>query len=653
MRKTPLAIGLLLAIGAAQAADSETFELGVVEVNSEAVDHPQTTAVDVLDRRQMEKHERHDVAHALDMLPGVTLDQKGNRGEYTALVRGFDSRQVPVFIDGIPVYVPYDGNVDLGRFMTGNLAEIRVTKGLSSVIYGPNALGGTIDLVSRRPLSAFEASGAVGTRFDREGDRAVNHGRINLGSNQGSWYAQAGVSYRDRDHFRVADDFDAVDGERENSDLEDRSASLKLAYTPNATDEYALAYYNQQAEKGQPPYVGEDPKFKVRQWRWPEWDKEGIYFISHTALGETGYVESRLYHDKFDNTLIGYKDDTYTDYRWRSVYDDHTTGASLEGGWQAGRHAIRLAGHYKRDYHEEIDPDAPADPHPEYEDETVSVAAEDTVTFTERLKVTFGASVDRQDTVTAKDFDNATFGELETGADEAANLQAQLHYALDPNHDLFAEAGQRTRFATIKERYSRSFGRKKPNPDLEAETANHFELGLDGMDPGRHHYRVAVFYSALEDAIERGATDDPNYEFQLQNVGEADHYGIEFSGGMNLGARTRLAGNYSYVRKDLEGDLVATDMPEHQAFAEIEHDLGDRWTLMGTAEYASERYAFSYTDDEHVADGYTLLGLQARYQRSQWDLTAGIDNLADADYALEEGFPEPGRTFYVTAGFRL
>ena len=57
-------------------------------------------------------------------------------------VRGFDSRQVPLFIDGIPVYVPYDGYVDFNRFSTADLAAIQVAKGFSSMAYGPNTLGG-------------------------------------------------------------------------------------------------------------------------------------------------------------------------------------------------------------------------------------------------------------------------------------------------------------------------------------------------------------------------------------------------------------------------------------------------------------------------------------------------------------------------------
>lgn len=62
------------------------------------------------------------------LLPGIHIANIGARNESVVWVRGFDLRQVPVFVDGIPVYVPFDGYVDMGRFTTFDLAEIQVAK---------------------------------------------------------------------------------------------------------------------------------------------------------------------------------------------------------------------------------------------------------------------------------------------------------------------------------------------------------------------------------------------------------------------------------------------------------------------------------------------------------------------------------------------
>jgi iron complex outermembrane receptor protein len=67
------------------------------------------------------------VATAIDYLPGVVIDHiSSGRNEAGIRVRGFTSRgQVPLYLDGIPVSVPYDGTVDFNRFLTSDIAEIR------------------------------------------------------------------------------------------------------------------------------------------------------------------------------------------------------------------------------------------------------------------------------------------------------------------------------------------------------------------------------------------------------------------------------------------------------------------------------------------------------------------------------------------------
>ena len=72
-------------------------------------------------------------------------------------------------------------------------------------------------------------------------------------------------------------------GRAENSKQRDKKLSLKVAYTPNEHDEYALAFSTQKGTKESPFYSGAD-SFE-RYWRWPMWDKDSIYFLSHTEFG--------------------------------------------------------------------------------------------------------------------------------------------------------------------------------------------------------------------------------------------------------------------------------------------------------------------------------------------------------------------------------
>jgi iron complex outermembrane receptor protein len=125
---------------------SGVFYLGRVDVAVTARAERDSPSVTTIDADQLRALDAKTVTQALEAAPGVTLHRMGARNEGMVYVRGFDLRQVPLFIDGVPVYVPYDGYVDLDRFVTDDLSEVRVTKGLTSVLIGPNALGGAINL---------------------------------------------------------------------------------------------------------------------------------------------------------------------------------------------------------------------------------------------------------------------------------------------------------------------------------------------------------------------------------------------------------------------------------------------------------------------------------------------------------------------------
>ena len=102
--------------GVAQAS-SNVFNLGNVIITGAAYDQ-KTATEQVISSEELQRFNRDNLGQAMNMLPGVSIREGGPRNEQTVSVRGFDSRQVPVFIDGIPQYVPYDGNVDLARFTT-------------------------------------------------------------------------------------------------------------------------------------------------------------------------------------------------------------------------------------------------------------------------------------------------------------------------------------------------------------------------------------------------------------------------------------------------------------------------------------------------------------------------------------------------------
>ncbi len=128
-------------------------------------------------------------------MPGVisTFDANGRRNESDIFVRGFGRWQVPLMVDGVRIYLPADNRLDFTRFLTADIAEVQMQKGYASVLDGPGAMGGAINLVTRKPTKPFEVEAAsrLGGRADAEGW----NGYVMVGTRQRRFYVQGSVNY--------------------------------------------------------------------------------------------------------------------------------------------------------------------------------------------------------------------------------------------------------------------------------------------------------------------------------------------------------------------------------------------------------------------------------------------------------------------------
>ncbi len=637
------------------------FQLGEIEVVGQKEEENKNKTIEKIYNDEMRLFNKDDLADAVNLLPGVTLSETGARNEKMVYIRGFDIKHVPIFLDGIPIYVPYDGYPDLSRFSTFDLSEVIVSKGFSSVLYGPNTMGGAINMVSRRPTKEFE--GEVGTGF-ASGD--TYHAFANLGSNHGTWYFQGGASYIDSDHFTLSDDFKGTrtqpSGDRLNSYRTDWKANLKIGLTPNKTDEYALSYINQQAEKGVPPYTGTDPRVTPRYWQWPYWDKESVYFNSTTSILEKSYVKTRAYYDIFKNSLYSFDDNTYTTisrgYAFRSWYDDYTYGGSIEAGTQLlPKNFIKAAFHYKDDVHREHNEGFPVQ---HFEDQIISFGLEDTIDITNKFYTIAGVSYDRVETVEAQDLISATktLKNFPLGTTDAYNPQIGLFYKLTDTDTVHASIAEKTRLPSIKDKFSYRFGTAIPNPDLQPEKSINYEVGYNGLFSKKFTIEANVFYSDVTDFILFKTVPDPSDPTktvnQNQNIGDINQYGIEL--GLSGQILTSLKGGISYTYIQYENKSSSDkllNIPHDKVFAYLQYFTPIQGlSLLSSLEYNTDRY--SSTDGVRVAKCYTLVNAKAMYEVYRGvTVEGGINNITDTNYALEEGFPLEGRTFFMNVTYKF
>ena len=124
----------------------EIFALGQVTVLGERV--ADTSSDDSISTDEIWNFNANTLTEAVKLVPGVNsgFTSNGRRNEGDISVRGFDRWRVPLSIDGIRVYLPADNRIDFNRFLTPDLGEIQIRKGYASVLDGPGALGGAVNL---------------------------------------------------------------------------------------------------------------------------------------------------------------------------------------------------------------------------------------------------------------------------------------------------------------------------------------------------------------------------------------------------------------------------------------------------------------------------------------------------------------------------
>ena len=160
----------------------------VVTANREA--RPVDTvgqAVTVLDTATIETRQAVVVSDLLRQTPGVTVTRNGGIGTTTSVnIRGADSDQTVALIDGVKLNDPSSpgGGFNFGNLLIGNIARIEVLRGAQSVLWGSQAIGGVVNVVTAMPEKALEGS------FDIEaGSRDTVSARAALGGKTGpvSW----------------------------------------------------------------------------------------------------------------------------------------------------------------------------------------------------------------------------------------------------------------------------------------------------------------------------------------------------------------------------------------------------------------------------------------------------------------------------------
>jgi iron complex outermembrane receptor protein len=306
-----------------------------------------------------------------------------------------------------------------------------------------------------------------------------------------------------------------------------------------------------------------------------------------------------------------------------------------------------------------------------------SFGLRDIVTLTSSLRATVGISADLLDGLQAQDLSSdktqvvpfqvsgtcASDGTFQscTAYTWAFNPGAAVTYSTPSVGSVFLTYGHKSRFPTIKDRYSYKAGRAIPNPMLEPERARTWTVGYSRAIATRTVAQVDVFRSDVRDEIENifflsplctgGGKGGAGSCQQAVNVGEELHAGVNLAVRSTPMSRLTVDANYGFLHREISNGSGAlpTGTPTHKAVATVTGLLPHGISALVTFRHQSGTLALSDNGLPLPVANFTTTDIGGTFTlRHGISVQAGIKNLFDANYYYWEGFPEVGRNGYVT-----
>jgi iron complex outermembrane receptor protein len=616
------------------------------------------------------------------------LVRQNSRGESEISVRGSDSRQAAVLLDGLPLTLGWDTRTDPSLVPATGIRRLTVVRGLSTLLAGPNTLGGVLSLeVSGGPGSAGGAAPrpdvAIGLGVDQYAARVLTAAIGGPVAARGGSVltARGGASYRQRAGVALSRDGGAGDGLtggapdpgrdgegelRTNSDLRQVDGFASLRFQTASGAYAALTGTAFQARRGVAPELHiEEP----RLWRYPDASRQ----LAILSAG-TGDVRTPLGRGRLDASVgsVGgdveietFESRAYDRVTARELGDERTTTARV-----VGSHSLPALGQLRLGatlagvrYDETLDAQSAAPQRSRYRQRLSSVGAEVEWPLFSRLVVSGGAVRDAAET--PETGGKPTLGALSrwgwrVGATTAVREAVRLH----------AAASRRARFPALRELYSGALNRFDPNPTLRPERLTGVEAGAtivsEAVERERIDLQVVGFHHRLDDAVVRVTL--PNRLFRRVNRDEIRSTGVELLAGWSPPALRGVA-----FSADLSAQRVRVydatlpagapneRFPEHQPQLRGSLEVGVPLfgaRLAALARHTGRQYCVHPDLGRQVELAPQTVG-DAGLSR-EWPLggrarggarllrtlraTLAMDNVTDATVYDQCGLPQPGRT---------
>jgi len=588
---------------------------------------------------------------ALLLVPGINI-RVGADGTPRIDIRGMRTRHVLFLLNGIPMNSTYDGQFDPRTIPTEMIAEIKVTTGGGSVLYGDGGNGGVINIITKHGQQGL--SGAFNAEVAQE-QSYLN--RLTLSAGGDRYNAFVSASRADRDGTPLSNHYSttaAEDGDdRDNSDLEQTDLFTNIDYALSDRTQIGVSVNYQQGEYGKPAISNYDKKDIYTKS--PKYlrvdDSEGVatqLAFSHQTEGLFSirgwgfYNELQLEENRYD-------DDSYASQVEKGAYSSDsttkTTGGTVQINadlQQAGGLTLALMGRNEdwSDSGFEVDKNGDAIRYSEDEDvQLYTTALEYEVNLLDNLGMVLGYGYHWQNRNEGNDADTYSY-------------LIGLYYDVAPSSRIKLSHARKIRFPSIKQLYG-SGG----DADLVAEETLHYELGLEQQLPANTLLSINGFVNDASNFIEK---DDEDIN---QNNDEYLFHGFEVALDNRHFDNLLLSLSYSYLESE---DRSATsekhqlqNRPRDRVTFETLYGFAWGMKVQASVMYVANQYFYDADGKDELeqkrASAYTVVDVKVSQAllNDALELYIGANNLFDEDYEQSYGYPQPGRNVYGGVSYRF
>lgn len=570
-------------------------------------------SVTVVTETEIKEKGRKSVIEVLQDVPGVVVSRNGSFGGTASIyMRGTSNAHTLVMIDGVRVgdSMATDGKLSMSDLSTDNIERIEIVRGAQSVLYGSDAIGGVINIITKKGEGkrVFTFSSETGS-YESFREKVGVSGGTNSVS-----YSASVERYDTQGVSKAEEELPGIDEE----DYYNRT-NVSARISGDLSDTVAVGFAVRHTES--------ELDYDAMDWMTGRAiDADNMQEITMTSMSANFDQDLT---DWWQHVIKAGTTDVEREYMANGVFNNAFSGTSRQASWQhnffIGSVDTISAGF---DYEEEEGDlqDPTWGNIPNKSTNTKSFFIQNKLTPLPGLSVTLGYRA----------IDHQTFGGEDTYKAAAAYVFEQTGTKIRGGYGTGFHA------PSLYQLYS-TYG----STSLKPEESTGYDIGIEQpLLNNRVHASLTYFHNEIEQLI-----DFNMMTWKYYNVGEAETKGVEAALSFEPVEWMFVNLAYTYTEATDEtptGANTGKDLryrPQHAGSVSVTVTPMDGLTVNVNAQYTGERYRDANNANEMPE--YLLVNCAASYNVTEWlEVFGRIENLTDKDYQSIYDYGEPGIGFY-------